>query len=183
MCIIGECNNNVIDDAGRSQLIVPCDLYTGKTILPYLHRFLSEDVEYSSVYKHHIKDIAEEILSSKELSEPKNYVVYSQSKFTKNRLVSFVPLTESKIKENLYRAIDYLAGDKSAPVIIPRFNFKKWRWEDIKEFIEIELENFGGRSSYIYFYNHDNDQVEIDSIIKEGICITPDGEIDYDILD
>ena len=49
--------------------------------------------------------------------------------------------------------------------------------------IEIELENFGGCSSYIYFYNHDNDQVEIDSAIKEGICITSEGEVDYDILD
>ena len=107
MPAIGECNKSVIEDAGRSQLIVPCDLYTGRAILPYLHRFLSEDIEYSNGYKNHIKNIAEEILSFDELSEPKNYIVYSQSRFTKNRLISFVPLVESKIKENLYRAILY----------------------------------------------------------------------------
>ena len=183
MPAIGECNKSVIEDAGESHLVVPCDLNTGKTILPYLHQFLSEDVEYSSVYKRHIERIEEEISSFKERSDPKYYVVYSQSKFTKNRLVGFVPLVEFKIKENLYRAIDYLAYDNSASVIIPKFSFKAWRWEDIKELIEIEFENFGRYSSYIYLYNHDNDQAKIDSAIREGICITSDGEVDYDILD
>lgn len=183
MCVIGECNNNIINDAGTSQLIVPCDLYTGKTILPYLHQFLSEDIEYCSVYKHHIERIEEGIPNFKERSEPKNYIIYRQSQYTKNRLVSFVPLVEFKIKENLYRAIDYLVGDNSAPVIIPRFSFKAWRWEDIREVIEVEFGILDKRSSRIYFYNHDNDQAKIDSAIKEGICITSDGEIDYDILD
>ena len=57
MPAICECNKSVIEDASTSQLIVPCDLYTGRAILPYLHRFLSEDVEYSSLYKHHIERI------------------------------------------------------------------------------------------------------------------------------
>ena len=182
MPAIGECNKSVIEDAGRSQLIVPCNLHTGKAILPYLHQFLSEDIEYHYVYKHHMERIEEEVSSFKERSEPKNYVIYSQSKFTKNRLVSFVPLVEFKIKENLYRAIDYLADDNSAPVIIPKFSFKAWRWEDIKELVEIEF-GINRYSSYIYFYNYDNDQIEIDSAIKEGIYITSDGEVDYDILD
>lgn len=181
MCIICECNNSVIEDAGTSQLIVPCDLYTGKTILPYLHQFLSEDIEYRDVYKHHIEKIEEEISNFEERSEPKNYVVYSQFRFTKNRLISFVPLVEFKIKENLYKAIVYLIS--GAPIIIPRFNFKEWTWENIKEYIEIEFGTFHKCSSYIYLYNYDNGQAEIDSIIKEGICITSDGEVDYDILD
>ena len=183
MCVIIECNNNIINDAGTSQLVVPCDLYTGKAILPYLHQFLSNDIEYHTVYRHHIERIEEEVPSFKEKAEPKNYIVYRQTPFTKNRLVSFVPLVEFKVKENLYRAIDYLVGDNSAPVAIPKFSSKAWTWEDIKELVEVEFGILNKTSSRIYLYNYDSNQVRVDLAVKEGMYITSEGEIDYDILD
>ena len=183
MCAIGECNSNIISDAGTSQLVVPCNLYTGKTILPYLHQFLSEDIEYCSAYKRHLERIEEEIPNFKERSEPENWVVYSQSRFTKDRLVSFVPLVEFKIKENLYSAINYLLEDNDVKIAIPRFSFKAWRWKDIKELVEIEFGILDKHFSRIYLYNYDNDQAKIDLAIRKGMYITSEGEIDYDILD